>query len=457
VVWGFAGSKKSNAELEMTHMQSSPLSRALLIFSLIVTSAVSAQQNPIDPAFQASITGSIATMVIQPDGKLIVGGAFQTVNNQPVANLTRLAPDGSIDNDFVLGGSCSSTVQSVILLTDGKIVCQGSIVTPEGQTISPLFRLNANGSIDQSFTPSPGVRAHRIAVQPDGKLVIGFQNVPYIARLNADGSLDGTFQSALTVSPAMEAGIDSLAIEADGKILVGGTFNCVMGSQNLVRLNADGSIDEDYSGAPGPLLYVYDIFLQDDGRAILSGKSAPYYGAPPLFRRLNADRAIDSSFADGSQALAVAAQSGDSLYTKGTKMLRLNLDGTVDDSFAAELAGGSVSSVAIQADQKIVAAGNFTTVNGETHNSIVRFKATVQATSDAARVLVFTQPCNSAENFCTTLSGIAGTTYVIEASSDFSHWTEITTETASESGLAISFPRSILPNPCFFRAKVATN
>jgi hypothetical protein len=204
-------------------------------------------------------------------------------------------------------------------------------------------------------------------------------------------------------------------------------------------------------------LYVYDIFLQEDGRAIISGKSAPYYGARPLFRRVNSDRTVDSSFADGSQALAIGAQSGNNLYTKGAKMVRLNLDGTVDDSFTVEVAGGSISSVAIQPDQKIVAAGNFTTVNGEPHHSIVRLNAPLRADTNMTQALVFTQPCNNADNFCTTLSGIAGTTYVIEASSDFSHWTEITTETANENGLAVSFPRSALPNPCFIRAKVATN
>jgi uncharacterized delta-60 repeat protein len=437
-------------------MQASPLSRAVLIFFLISSGAAAAQQSATDPSFQANIAGSVATMIIQPDGKLIVAGSFQTVNNQTVANLARLDADGAIDDTFVLNGT-SAPVQSAVLSADGKILCQGSIVNAEGRTISPLFRLNANGSIDQSFSPLPGLRTHRIAIQPDGKVVVGFQEAPYILRLNADGSLDSTFQAALTSSPAMEAGIDSLAVESSGKILVGGTFNCAMGSQNFVRLNSDGSLDEGYAGAAGPLLYVYDIFLEDDGRAILSGKSAPYYGAHPLFRRVNADRTLDPSFADGSQALAVAAQTGDNLYTKGAKMLRLNLDGTVDDSFAVELAGGSISSVAIQPDQKIVAAGNFTTVNGQPHHSIVRFNAPWRAATNATHALVFTQPCNNAENFCTTLSGIAGTTYVIEASSDFSHWTEITTETADEVGLAVSFPRSMLPNPCFFRAKVATN
>ncbi|MDB6038242.1 MAG: hypothetical protein JWM99_2083 [Verrucomicrobiales bacterium] len=438
-------------------MQVSPLSRALLIVSLFATVAVSAQQNSIDSSFRASVDGSIATLAAQPDGKLIIGGSFQAVNDQSVVNLSRLNADGSVDSSFVLDGAISSAVQSVLLAPGGKIICQGSTVTSGGQTISPLFRLNNNGSIDQTFSPFAGCRARKIAVQTDGKVVIGYRNAPYVARLNVDGSMDSTFQAALTESPAMEAGVDSLAIQVDGKILVGGTFNTQMGSQNLVRLNSDGSLDESYSGAPGPLLYVYNIFIQNDGKAIASGKTAPYYGSLPLFRRLNSDRTLDTSFADGSQKVAVAAQSGDTFYTKGQEMLRLDLDGIVDDSFSAALAGGTISSVAIQADQKVVAAGNFSTVNGEVHNNIVRFNATAQAATNAVQVLAFTQPCNSAENFCTTLSGAAGVSYVIEASSDFSHWTEIATETANESGLAISFPRSALPSPCFFRAKLASN
>lgn len=438
-------------------MQVPLLSRALLIGSLIATVAVSAQQNSIDSSFKANVSGFVSALAAQPDGKLIIGGSFHAVNNQPVMNLARLNADGTIDSSFNLDGSSSSAVQSVLLAAGGKIICQGSIVTAGGQTISPLFRLNTDGTIDQTFAPSAGLRARRIAVQTDGKVVVGSQNAPFVARLNVDGSLDSTFQSTLAASLAMEAGVDSLAIQTDGKILVGGTFNTPSGSQNLVRLNGDGSLDESYSGAPGPLLYVYDIFLQNDGKAILSGKADPYYGSLPLFRRLNLDRAADATFSDGSQKLAVAAQSGDTLYTKGSELLRLDLDGIVDDSFAVSLAGGSISSVAVQADQKIVAAGNFSTVNGEEHNSIVRFNATAQAATNAAQVLAFSQPCNNAENFCTTLSGVAGTSYVIEASSDFSNWTEIATETANESGLAISIPRSALPSPCFFRAKMASN
>jgi len=420
---------------------------------LFTVSPVSAQQTPVDETFHTDVSGTVNRVVVQNDGKLIIGGDFQTVNGQTTLNLARLSLDGSVDAGFLLDGSCTTPVRFVSILSDGRIVCQGSVQHVNGEVFGPVFRLNTNGSIDLTFRPFAGLEAHKIAVQSDGKVIYSFQAPPYLGRLNTDGSRDTTFQGAFAYSAAIEAGVDSLAIQSDGKILAGGTFNTTAGSENLVRLNQDGSLDPSYTGNPGPLLYVYHIFLQPDGKAIISGKSSPDYGAPPLFRRLNPDRGIDPTFLGDGQSLSVAAQSGDSLYTRGHQFLRLHSDGSMDNTFSIQLGGGFVSSVAIQSDGKLVAGGSFSSINGESHNNIVRLNT--NDTPSAA--LAFKQPHNEEDRFCTTIFGVVGQRYVIEASTDFTNWNEIALETATESGIKISYPRAELPNPCFIRARLANN
>ncbi len=114
---------------------------------------------------------------MQADGKLVMGGGFSMLGGQPRSNLGRLHPNGSLDTTFNPG--VNGAVWSVAVQADGKIVVGGSFTTLGGQLRSWIGRLNPNGSVDTTFNPEvsgggsnfPGVFA--LAVQADGKIIVG--------------------------------------------------------------------------------------------------------------------------------------------------------------------------------------------------------------------------------------------------------------------------------------------
>src|SRR5262249_21149106 len=122
---------------------------------------------------------------------------------------------------------------------------------------SSLQRFSVDGSPDTSFTPvhanAYGISA--MTVQEDGRILIGgtFTNINGasrrgLARLNADGSLDNTFAPGVSwplSGCGGGVGVLSVALQSDGKILIGGGFTNVGGftRKGLARLDPDGSVD----------------------------------------------------------------------------------------------------------------------------------------------------------------------------------------------------------------------
>jgi uncharacterized delta-60 repeat protein len=134
------------------------------------------------------------------------------------------------------------------------------------------------GSLDKSFDAGSIVDdiVYAIARQDNGQLIIGGvfrvagkEARSGIARLNADGSLDTTFGSKQLGVPGY---VYALAIQPDGKVLIGGRFFYVDGAvrNNLARLNYDGSLDANFSrtlsGASGT---VYAILPLSNGQIMV--------------------------------------------------------------------------------------------------------------------------------------------------------------------------------------------
>src|SRR5207302_5339943 len=182
------------------------------------------------------------------------GGSFTNVNGTARNRMACLNTDGSLNTSFDPGSGASGTfdfVQSIALQVDGKMVIGGQFTSFTGTAIQNVARLNADGSIDPSFNPGtgPNFSVNALAVQSDGKIVIGggFSNVngtarQGIARLNADGSLDTSFDPG---SGTDFNSASAVVLQTDGKILVGGLFSTFNGTthNSIARLNASGSLD----------------------------------------------------------------------------------------------------------------------------------------------------------------------------------------------------------------------
>src|SRR5690606_6433803 len=341
------------------------------------------------------IFGSGLSIISQPDGKIIIGGGFTEYNGQPQNYITRLNTNGTLDTSFNIGTGFSSVVWTTALQTDGKILTGGNFTSYNGQTQKKIGRLNTDGTLDTSFnTIVAGFTGDVfvITLQLDGKILAGGgfteNSGPknHIVRLNTDGSVDDSFE----IEEGFNNVVFAIDLQPDGKILVGGAFTEYNGqSQNhIARLNADGSLDTTFNidtGFAGTTdsnhTGVYSIALQPDGKILVGGTFTEYNGqSQNHLVRLNVDGSIDTSFNNETGFV------GTSIHTKIVEkiilqpdgkilvggwftsyngqnqknIIRLNTDGSIDTSFSIGTGfNASVRTIALQSDGKILAAGDF--------------------------------------------------------------------------------------------------
>lgn len=208
----------------------------LCFFALFLLSGKLEAQSTIiiDPSFNigTGVTGfntSVHSIALQPDGKILAGGDFTTFNDTTQNRLVRLNSDGALDASFDLGTGFDSQVRSITLQPDGKILVGGFFTAFNGTTQNRIARLNSDGTLDTSFNIGTGFNGpvHSIALQPDGKILAGGGFTSYngqtqnkLVRLNSDGTLD----TSLDLGTGFSYGVISIALQPDGKILVGGLF-----------------------------------------------------------------------------------------------------------------------------------------------------------------------------------------------------------------------------------------
>ena len=346
----------------------------------------------LDAGFDAGAGASnqVQAIALQGEGKVILGGFFLTVDGTARNRIARLNANGSLDTTFDPGTGASNSVQVVVVQPDGKVLIGGGFTSFDGTARSRIARLNAGGSLDTGFNPGTGADStvQAIALQPDGKVLSGgyFTTINgtgrnHIARLNTNGSLDTAFDPGTGTDQVVLAA----AVQSDGKVIIGGNFTEFDGTarNRIARLNADGSLDTTFDTSTGPNFAVRAMAVQPDGKVLVAG-SFTMVGTVPRNRiaRLNADGSLDSTFDPGTGASswvdAVALQSdgkvligGDFVTVNGVArnyVARLNADGTVDTTFDTSTgAGDRVFDLAIQPDGQVLIGGDFETVDGEAH------------------------------------------------------------------------------------------
>jgi len=119
-------------------------------------------------------TGEIETIVIQPDGYILIGGAFTAYDGVPRKNIARLLPNGGLDFTFDPGDGFDGTVRTISVQPNGDIFVGGSFTTYDGVSVNKMVRLNSTGQI-QGFTPSSTTlnSIYTLTRQPDSKIIIG--------------------------------------------------------------------------------------------------------------------------------------------------------------------------------------------------------------------------------------------------------------------------------------------
>ena len=366
------------------------------------------QDGTVDHDFDPGADGTVTALAIQPDGKIVLGGDFTTAAATLRSNVARLQPDGVIDSTFNPGAN--GPINAAAIQPDGKILVAGGFSMLGGGgsgTTARNFigRLNAGGTLDAGFTSSLNGPPIALALQPDGKILVGglfsgFGASPdNFLRLNANGTVDNTFAGG-----ANDA-VHAVAIQPDGKVVVGGVFSLLGGGagttsrSRIGRFNADGTLDATFN--PGTDGFVYALALQADGRILVGGFFTTLGGAQHInIGRLNANGSIDPTFTPATEllgevyALAVQADgkilmAGNFQFISGSarnRIARLNANGTVDTSFNPG-ADNFVSALALQADGKVVAGGGFTGLGGGTGTTVRSHLGRVSQTSAATQTL----------------------------------------------------------------------
>jgi uncharacterized delta-60 repeat protein len=242
----------------------------------------------------------------QSDGKIVCGGNFTSFDGNTAGRIVRLNSDGSYDSSFSAGTGFNAAVLALRVLSNDKILVGGSFFDYDGNAVEYIVRLNADGSLDNTFTGLPDNAVQGILVQSDGKYIISgaFQNIDsnaalFIGRLNSDGSYDSSFDS----SNGFNNSVAELALQPDGKIVCGGAqFTSYSGvsANRIIRLNSDATIDTSFVYGTGFNAQVLDVHLQNDGKILASGQFTTYSGASNYkLIRLNSDGSIDGTFVNG--------------------------------------------------------------------------------------------------------------------------------------------------------------
>ncbi len=359
------------------------LSRPALL-RLQASGAADAAFDPGTGPKQGSTGGLLEGLAVQADGKILVVGEFDTFNGQAAAGVVRLLADGSVDTGFNVGtgGSAASTtytyLDAVTVQPDGKILVSGSFTSFNGQPASGLVRLNANGSLDASFT-SPFTAASEptsVVLQPDGNVLVAGSNLMIgttrtgAVRLRPNGTVDASFANTTIPGGSTFNRYDaSLLVQPDGKILVVGSF-ALANNTRVARLNADGTLDTSFQVSPGSNTMPYSVGLQADGSVLVAGTFVNAAGVEIPLAHLTSTGAFDNTFAPKLQGLgyvnAVVRQADGQLVLGGNftelsgqpvqRVVRLSPAGVVDASFAAAtgVQPSVVNCLAMQADGSIL-------------------------------------------------------------------------------------------------------
>ncbi|HEV2319606.1 MAG TPA: protein kinase [Verrucomicrobiae bacterium] len=294
----------------------------------------------LDKTFAARLTGSISDIVPLENGKVLAAG-LGLIAGHPARKLVRLNADGSFDHSFD-GGTYNRAIVALAVQAGGKVLVGGRFTNVSGKRHWGILRLTANGEIDNSFDVGSGPSAAvlGVKVQPDGKILaagefktFNGQDAGHLVRLNEDGSVDGGFN----VGTGADQLVWSLRLQNDGKILIAGTFNRVNGIScpHIARLNADGSVDSNFHAPDGLGNDLQSMTVQPDGKILVGGTATVNGATRPVLVRLNANGTLDKSFqltsATGNTIWHISLQPGDKIVVAG----RFNsLDGVLCGNIA---------------------------------------------------------------------------------------------------------------------------
>jgi uncharacterized delta-60 repeat protein len=370
------------------------------------------EANGEDSAFYTNLgtafNNFIFVLDVQSDEKILAGGSFTSLNSNTRNLLVRLNSDGTEDTAFYtnLGTGFNISVASIAIQSDGKILVGGGFTTFNGNTRNGLVRLNSDGTEDAAFYTNLGTgfnsSVDTIAIQPDGKILIGggfttFNGATrnYMVRLNSSGTEDAAFYTNL--GTGFQNDVEDIQLQSDNKIVAGGFFNALNGNtrNHLVRLNTDGTEDVAFYTNLGVGFNnnTTAMSIQSNDKIVIGGSFTSFAGNTRNYMvRLNSDGTEDTDFYGNlgtgfnNNVAIIFAHSFSKIVVGGSfttldgntrnRLVRLNDDGTEDTLFYTSLgtafSSSNVLALASNLNSKLVVGGGFTSFDGSTRNRMIK-------------------------------------------------------------------------------------
>ena len=342
-------------------------------------------------SFDPNANGVVTSIAVQADGKILAGGVFlgaNSIGGQTRNRIARLDPTTGLADSF--NPNANSNVLSVALQADGKILAGGVFTGIGGQTRNRIARLDATTGLADSFNPNANGVVFAVAAQADGKILaggqftgtnsIGGQTRNGIARLDPATGLADSFD------PNANGPVRVIVVQPDGKILIGGDFTTLAPNggaavmrNRIARLNPDGTLDTAFD--PNANNIVFAIALQADGKILVGGffAGANCIGGQGRNRiaRLDPTTGLADSFdPDANDYVRAVAQQADGKILAGgefttlapnggpaagrSRIARLETDGRLDRTLDLSIVGNAgrvVYATAVQPDGKILIGG----------------------------------------------------------------------------------------------------
>lgn len=340
--------------------------RVAVAIALLFCICLPLEAQQLDPGFASPFVlreARISIIKKAARDKVYIAGDLNYHGTTSVANLVRLTPSGYLDTSF------KPALPGAVIITEFEILPSGNIVVVVQSTItgaSSIYLLAVDGrkianteSVDGFVTSVKGL--------PDNSFLVGLQT-PY-----GGGSLIKFSKTAVrdeSVEVSTTGPVEDVELQGN-KILIAGDFTKVTGKDNvsmdrinIARLNLNTSLDETFNANATSASYgkIFGMHIQPDGKVILLNKYFSNALPPNRAIRLNANGSPDVAFNTGylsNLSIEEASVNGDKVtVATRTKIVRVNLNGSVDLSFQEITYPSDQVHMTVLSDNSIV-AGNY--------------------------------------------------------------------------------------------------
>jgi uncharacterized delta-60 repeat protein len=363
----------------------------------------------VDTTFNAGISDSLSyihQMALLSDGKIIITGKARNFNGDFINSIITIRLTSTGERDYTFQqckfsvGDLYPTINSIGIESDGNLLLAGT--NEDGGSSAPyhglLIRVNERGEILKRMGT---FWINSMMVLNDGKIMaLGFDNPDWgiikrrVVRMNKDLTIDSTFilQDKNVYADPSESSIQTLSLQLDGRVIVGGNFFEINGllASNIARLTPDGKFDDSFNQRRGCNGIVYASAVSN-GKVIIGGEFSrfnyqPVHNLTRLKKTGEWDSTFDTGCGTNGKIYTIAVQSNGKILIGGDftsyngnscgNIVRLNTDGSYDKTFKNAKTNGIVRKITIDKNDKIIIGGDFTTVNSMSRIAAARILQT---------------------------------------------------------------------------------